>query len=89
MFLPSSNLGERVSETQPIEIRKGQRWQPQSGADLAREIEDIRAAGLRNAKWPMGTEIVCWVAKSDKWGWCSARSFRAWVRRTGARRCDE
>ena len=63
-------------------LKAGQTWHPKNG-DPLRQIVEVRAARLGD-KLPMGTLLVCWAVNMDRWGVCSARSFKSWIKRTEA-----
>ena len=65
-----------------IELYEGQTWRPSNGG-ASRQIDQCKVAWVGD-KYPLGTPMVCWAENADKWGWCSASSFRAWIRRTKA-----
>lgn len=65
-------------------LSPGQTWCPFDGEE-GRQIHEHRAAGVRDDPYQMGTVIVGWARSADDWGWCSERSFKAWIRRTKAR----
>ena len=68
------------------ELAVGQWWRPKNGMP-ARRIEKIDAAGIADYGHPIGTLMILWAINADKFGWCRQSSFRAWIRKTGAR-CD-
>lgn len=67
-----------------VEFVRMQTWRPGNGED-ARQIQECRVAGIADHCHPPGTVLVCWAVHAGKWGVCSERSFKAWVRRTKAR----
>jgi hypothetical protein len=69
--------------TERIEFRVNQTWCAHNG-DRARHITDIRVAGIRDRNRPSGSILVCWVVSADKWGTCSERAFRRWIKYTNA-----
>lgn len=58
-------------------IRVNQRWGE-------RQITEIRAAGIRDRGWPLGSILICWTVHAGKWGTCSERAFRQWIKRNRA-----
>jgi hypothetical protein len=69
--------------TSKTTLTAGQVWHPRNG-ERPRQIEAVNAAGITDGRFPMGTIYVRWAAPWDKWGRCSERAFRSWVKRTGA-----
>lgn len=66
-----------------ITLAMGQTWHPRNG-ERDRQIDDYCAADLRHHGYPMGTLLVLWASSASVWGWCTARSFKAWIKRTDA-----
>src|SRR6185312_9249271 len=79
-------MADAQSPAQPT-LERGQVWYPRNG-ERDRQIDQITCAGIGD-KHPMGTILVCWVSAGPTHGWCAERSFKQWIKRTGATRMAE
>lgn len=61
----------------------GQTYHPANG-ERPRKITDIEVSSMWD-RYPLGTIMVSWAVQTDKWGQCSEKAFRAWMRKAGAR----
>lgn len=66
-----------------VEFARGQTWTPSNG-EPGRYIDQYRAASIADHPYRMGEAIVCWAKSDSEHGWCSASSFKRWIKRTGA-----
>lgn len=66
-----------------IELERGQTWAPSNG-DHHRQIEQFRASDI-TSKYPLGTVFVQWVTHATRYGTCTERAFRRWIKHTDAR----
>ena len=56
-----------------------------SNGDPDRQITDMQIAGAADHPYRPGVMLVWWASSADRYGSCTERSFRTWIRKTGAR----
>ncbi len=67
-------------------IETGQIWRPTNG-EADRQVIMCRASRIYD-KYPLGTILVDWAKSTSDTGRCTERSFKSWIRRSGAVVCD-